>query len=74
VIVSRRGPTDIWQRFEGGTTEQMSLEQPHPGIFEPAPFCVRLDSLGDDHDPEIGARAHRQLRMLDGAIVGDEKT
>ncbi|MDW8468070.1 MAG: ABC transporter ATP-binding protein [Burkholderiales bacterium] len=23
------------------------------------------------HDPEIGARAHRRLRMLDGAIVAD---
>ena len=26
------------------------------------------------HDPEIGARAHRRLRMIDGAIVSDEKT
>ncbi|MBE0613128.1 MAG: ABC transporter ATP-binding protein [Burkholderiales bacterium] len=25
------------------------------------------------HDPEIGARSHRRLRMLDGAIVGDER-
>jgi putative ABC transport system ATP-binding protein len=25
------------------------------------------------HDPEIGARAQRRLRMLDGAIVSDEK-
>jgi putative ABC transport system ATP-binding protein len=25
------------------------------------------------HDPEIGARSHRQLRMLDGAIVSDER-
>jgi putative ABC transport system ATP-binding protein len=25
------------------------------------------------HDPEIGARAKRRLRMLDGAIVSDEK-
>ena len=25
------------------------------------------------HDPEIGARTHRRLRMLDGAIVSDEK-
>jgi len=25
------------------------------------------------HDPEIGARAHRRLRMLDGAIESDEK-
>ncbi len=25
------------------------------------------------HDPEIGARAHRRLRMLDGAVVSDEK-
>ena len=25
------------------------------------------------HDPEIGARSHRRLRMLDGAIVADEK-
>ena len=25
------------------------------------------------HDPEIGARAHRRLRMLDGAIVADER-
>ncbi len=25
------------------------------------------------HDPEIGARAHRRLRMVDGAIVGDER-
>ena len=26
------------------------------------------------HDPEIGERAHRTLRMVDGAIVSDEKT
>ncbi len=25
------------------------------------------------HDPEIGARSHRRLRMQDGAIVSDEK-
>ena len=25
------------------------------------------------HDPEIGARSHRRLRMLDGAIVSDDK-
>ena len=25
------------------------------------------------HDPEIGARSHRRLRMLDGAIVADER-
>jgi len=25
------------------------------------------------HDPEIGARSHRRLRMLDGAVVADEK-
>ena len=25
------------------------------------------------HDPEIGARAHRRLRMIDGAIVSDQK-
>jgi putative ABC transport system ATP-binding protein len=25
------------------------------------------------HDPDIGARSHRRLRMLDGAIVSDEK-
>ena len=25
------------------------------------------------HDPDIGARAHRRLRMVDGAIVGDER-
>jgi len=25
------------------------------------------------HDPEIGARAHRSLRMIDGAIVGDSR-
>jgi putative ABC transport system ATP-binding protein len=25
------------------------------------------------HDPEIGARSHRRLRMLDGAIDADEK-
>ena len=25
------------------------------------------------HDPEIGARAHRRLRMVDGAVVSDEK-
>ena len=24
------------------------------------------------HDPEIGARSHRRLRMLDGAVVADE--
>ncbi len=26
------------------------------------------------HDPEIGSRAHRQLHMIDGAIVSDEKS
>jgi len=26
------------------------------------------------HDPEIGARSHRRLRMLDGAIVSDDKS
>jgi putative ABC transport system ATP-binding protein len=26
------------------------------------------------HDPEIGSRAHRRLRMIDGAIVSDENT
>jgi len=26
------------------------------------------------HDPEIGGRAHRRLRMVDGAVVSDEKT
>lgn len=26
------------------------------------------------HDPEIGSRAHRQLHMIDGAIVTDEKS
>jgi putative ABC transport system ATP-binding protein len=26
------------------------------------------------HDPEIGSRAHRQLRMIDGAVVSDEKS
>ncbi|MFA5915578.1 MAG: ABC transporter ATP-binding protein, partial [Burkholderiales bacterium] len=25
------------------------------------------------HDPEIGARSQRRLRMLDGAIVSDER-
>lgn len=25
------------------------------------------------HDPEIGSRAHRRLRMIDGAIVADER-
>jgi putative ABC transport system ATP-binding protein len=25
------------------------------------------------HDPEIGARSQRRLRMLDGAIVSDDK-
>lgn len=25
------------------------------------------------HDPEIGSRAHRRLRMIDGAIVTDER-
>ena len=25
------------------------------------------------HDPEIGARSHRRLRMIDGAVVSDEK-
>ena len=25
------------------------------------------------HDPEIGGRAHRRLRMVDGAVVTDEK-
>jgi len=26
------------------------------------------------HDPEIGSRAHRRLRMVDGEIVSDERT
>ncbi len=26
------------------------------------------------HDPEIGSRAHRRLRMVDGAVVADERT
>jgi len=26
------------------------------------------------HDPEIGSRAHRTLRMIDGRIVSDERT
>ena len=26
------------------------------------------------HDPEIGGRAHRRLRMVDGAVISDEKT
>ncbi len=26
------------------------------------------------HDPEIGSRAHRRLRMVDGAIVSDERS
>jgi len=26
------------------------------------------------HDPEIGARSHRRLRMLDGAVVSDEQS
>ncbi|MBI3937186.1 MAG: ABC transporter ATP-binding protein [Betaproteobacteria bacterium] len=26
------------------------------------------------HDPEIGSRAHRRLRMVDGAIVSDEQS
>ena len=25
------------------------------------------------HDPEIGARSHRRLRMIDGAVISDEK-
>ena len=25
------------------------------------------------HDPEIGARAHRKLRLVDGAVVSDER-
>jgi putative ABC transport system ATP-binding protein len=25
------------------------------------------------HDPEIGARAHRRLRMVDGEIVSDQR-
>ncbi len=25
------------------------------------------------HDPEIGARAHRRLRMIDGAIISDDR-
>ena len=25
------------------------------------------------HDPEIGSRAHRRLRMIDGAIISDER-
>ncbi len=26
------------------------------------------------HDPEIGSRAHRRLRMIDGAIVSDDRS
>ena len=26
------------------------------------------------HDPEVGERAHRQLRMLDGAVVEDRRS
>ena len=26
------------------------------------------------HDPEIGGRAHRRLRMVDGAVVSDERS
>jgi putative ABC transport system ATP-binding protein len=26
------------------------------------------------HDPEIGSRAHRRLRMVDGAVVADDKS
>lgn len=26
------------------------------------------------HDPEIGSRAHRKLRMVDGAVVSDERS
>jgi putative ABC transport system ATP-binding protein len=26
------------------------------------------------HDPEIGSRAHRRLRMIDGAVISDERT
>jgi len=26
------------------------------------------------HDPEIGARAHRRLRMIDGAIAADDRS
>ncbi len=26
------------------------------------------------HDPEIGSRAHRRLRMIDGAIISDDRT
>jgi putative ABC transport system ATP-binding protein len=26
------------------------------------------------HDPEIGARAHRRVRMVDGAIISDEQS
>ena len=26
------------------------------------------------HDAEIGARAHRRLRMVDGAVVSDERS
>lgn len=25
------------------------------------------------HDPEIGSRAHRRLRMIDGAVISDER-
>ena len=25
------------------------------------------------HDPEIGSRAHRRLRMIDGAVIADER-
>ena len=26
------------------------------------------------HDPEVGERAHRQLRMLDGAVAEDRRS
>jgi len=25
------------------------------------------------HDPEIGARSHRRLRMVDGTVAADER-
>ena len=25
------------------------------------------------HDPDIGSRAHRTLRMIDGAIISDDR-
>ena len=43
-----------------------------------AAFAALLEEAGGTvmlvtHDPEVGARAHRRVRMVDGAVVSDER-